>query len=182
MLLQLLDAGIGRLHAARTFEAERLGDDADGEDALVTRELGDDRRRARDRAATHAGGDEAHVRAFERLFDIFHRLFGGGAADFRARTGAKTLGDLEAQLDAAFGRRGIERLRVGVRDDEVDALNVRNDHVGDRVAAGTADADHADPGLQFVNLRPHELDGHNSVSPAAALARSRRKLTANHLK
>ena len=69
VLLQLVDAGIGRAAAARAFERERLGDHADGQDALVAGGLGDDRRGAGAGAAAHAGGDEAHVRAFERAFD-----------------------------------------------------------------------------------------------------------------
>jgi hypothetical protein len=40
---------------------ERLGDDADGEDAHLTRRSGDDRGCARARASPHAGGEEDHV-------------------------------------------------------------------------------------------------------------------------
>ena len=105
VLLQLLDAGFGRAHAARAFEQERLGDDADGQHALVARGLGDDRRRAGAGAAAHAGGDEAHVRAFERALDLGDRLLGGGAADFGPRAGAEALGDVRPELDAVFGHR-----------------------------------------------------------------------------
>ena len=100
MLLQLFDARIGRAAAARAFERERLGDDADGQDALVARGLGDDRRGAGAGAAAHAGGDEAHVRAVERALDFLERLFGGGAADLGPRARAEALRDLEAELDA----------------------------------------------------------------------------------
>ena len=95
--------GFGGAAAASAFESERLGDDADGEDALVARRLGDDRRGAGAGAAAHAGRDEAHMRAFERGFDLVDRLFGGGAADLGPRAGAEALGDLEAELDAAVG-------------------------------------------------------------------------------
>jgi hypothetical protein len=50
-------------HAALALEVERLGHDADGQDALFAGGAGDDRSRARAGAAAHAGGDEAHVRA-----------------------------------------------------------------------------------------------------------------------
>ena len=100
MLLQLLDARVGRAAAARAFERERLGHHADGQDAAVARRLGDDRRGAGAGAAAHAGGDEAHVRAFERFLDFLERLFGGGAADLGPRSGAEALRDLEAELDA----------------------------------------------------------------------------------
>ena len=67
----------------RALEVERLGDDADGQDAHLARGAGDDRRRAGAGAAAHAGGDEHHVRAGEMIADLLDRLFGGGAADFR---------------------------------------------------------------------------------------------------
>ena len=172
VLLQLVDAGIGRAAAARAFERERLGDDADGQDALVARGLGDDRRSAGAGAAAHAGGDEAHVRAFERALDLVERLFGGGAADLGPRAGAEALGDLEAELDAAVGGRGVERLGVGVGDDEVDALDVGAHHVGDGVAAGAADADDADPRAKLVDFRPDEIDAHDSNPPQAGNALS----------
>jgi hypothetical protein len=146
--------------AAIAFEAERLGDDADGQDAAVARRLGDDRGRTGAGAAAHAGGDEAHMRAFERLFDLLDRLFGRGAADLGPAARAQPLRDLETELDAALGGRGVERLRVGVGDDEIDTLDIGCDHVRDRVAARAADTDHADPRLQLINLRSHEFDRH----------------------
>ena len=57
----------GQPHAVRAFELERLGDDADGQDAALARGAGDDRRRAGAGAAAHAGGDEHHVGAVELL-------------------------------------------------------------------------------------------------------------------
>jgi hypothetical protein len=42
VLLKLVDAGSAERAAASALEAERLGDDADGEDAAVARRLGDD--------------------------------------------------------------------------------------------------------------------------------------------
>src|SRR6185369_7769669 len=110
--------------------------------------------------ATHAGGDEAHVRSLERLDDLVECLFGGGAPDLRPRTGAKPLRNLEAELDPAVGGRVVERLRVGVGDDEIDALDIGAHHVGDGVAARPADADHADPRAKLVNLGPDEIDAH----------------------
>ncbi len=86
-LLQFRDALLGRLHAAAAFEVERLGDDADGEDALLARRGGDDGRRTGAGAAAHAGGDEHHVGAVEELQDFRQRLLGGLTADFG--TGAR---------------------------------------------------------------------------------------------
>ena len=124
-LVQFGDAGLGGAHAALAFEVERLGDDADGEDAHVARGLGDDGCSAGAGAAAHAGGDEHHVGAGEMVADFVDDFLGGGRADIRLRTGAEALGDLGAHLHDALGLRHGQRLRVGVGDDEIDALQVR---------------------------------------------------------
>ena len=158
---------------AEALEAERLGDDADGQDAAVARRLGDDRRRAGAGAAAHAGGDEAHMGAVERLLDLVDRLFGRGLADLGPRARAEALGDPEAELDLAVGEAVVERLGVGVGDDEIDALHVRLDHVGDGVAAGAADPDHADPRAELFHFRTDEIDAHDQ-SPHGAVNRAAR--------
>jgi hypothetical protein len=99
------------------------------------------------------------------MLDLGERFFGGGAADLGPRASTETLGDLEAELNPPVGHRGVERLRVRIRDDEVDALDVSPHHVGDGVAACPADADHADPRAKLVDLRPHEIDAHVPKPP-----------------
>ena len=63
----------------------------------VARDLGDDRRRAGAGAAAHAGGDEHHVGAGERLGDARGVLERGGAADLRVGAGAEALGQVAAR-------------------------------------------------------------------------------------
>ena len=140
---------LGHLHAALAFEVERLGDDADGEDFLLFRDARDDRGSARARAAAHAGRDEAHVRAVQDLLDLVRAFLGGFHADFRIGAGAEAGCLADAKLDLGRGFRARQSLRVGVRHDEFDALQVGVDHVVDRVAAGSADADHHYPGPEF---------------------------------
>ena len=152
-LVQLGDAGLGGAHAALAFEVERLGDDADGEDAHVARGLGDDGGCAGAGAAAHAGGDEHHVGAGEMIADFVDDFLRGGGADIGLRTGAEALGDLGAHLHDALRLRHRERLRVGVGDDEIDPLQPGGDHVVDGVAAGAADAEHGDPRLQLADIR-----------------------------
>ena len=152
--------GLGDAHAARALELERLGDDADGEDALLAGRAGDDRRGAGAGAAAHAGGDEDHVRAGEVIDDLVDRLLGRGAADLRLRAGAETLGDGDAHLDHALGPRGRQRLAVGVGDDELAAVQARADHVVDGVAAGAADAEDGDLRPQFLDVRHFQIDRH----------------------
>ena len=76
---------------------------------------------------------------------------------------------LQAELDPAVGGGGVQRLGVGIGDDEVDPLDVGAHHVGDGVAAGAADADDADPRAEFVDFRPDEIDAHGS-GPSRALS------------
>ena len=163
MGLQLFDARFGRTHAAGAFEQERLGDDAHGQHAHAARGFGDDGRGAGAGAPAHARRDEAHVDAFERLFDLGDGFFGRCLANFRTRARAKAAGDVGPELDALFRRRGAERLRVGVGDDELDALDLGRDHVGDRVAAGPTDADDGDARAQIVGRCGSDIDAHQLV-------------------
>ncbi len=117
------------------------------------------------------------MRALERLLDLIDRLFGRGASDFGTRACAEALRDLRAQLDAMPGRRLLERLRVGVGDEELDALHIGADHVRDRVAARAADADHRDLGRQLIDVRRKKFDAHSIISPGAAIALERHPLT-----
>ena len=120
--LQLLDALLGLLHPARALELEGLGDDADGQDAHLAGGLGDDRRGTGAGAAAHAGGDEAHVAAGEALDDLLDQLLGRGGADLGAGAGAEALGDAGAELELVAGLALLQRLGVGVGDDELAAL------------------------------------------------------------
>ena len=172
-LLQVGDPALGDLHAPAALEMERLGDDADSENAHLARGAGDDRRGAGAGAPAHAGGDEHHVRAGEVIADLLQRLLRGRPADLGLRSGAEALGHLKPHLDDALGPRGRQRLRVGVGDDEIDARQAGHDHVVDRVAAGAADAAHHDAGLQFPEFRRLQIDRHACL---IALDARRRRL------
>ena len=65
----------------------------------------------------------------------------------------------------------VERLRVGVGDDEIDARQPRHDHVVDRVAARAADAADHDAGLQFPEFRGFQIDGHPGLMTLDARGR-----------
>ena len=66
----------------------------------------------------------------------------------------------DAHLHDALGLGHGQRLRVGVGDDEVDALQARRDHVVDRVAAGAADAEHGNARLHLTNVGNLQIDAH----------------------
>ncbi len=130
--------------ALLAFEAERLGHDAHRERAAVARDLRDDRSRAGAGAAAHAGGDEHHVRAADQIGDLLDPLFRRAAADLGVRARAEALGQRVAELDLVRRHVGLERLHVGVRHDELDAVEVAADHGVDRVAASAAHTDNQD--------------------------------------
>ena len=62
------------------------------------------------------------------------------------------------------GLRHRQRLRVGVGDDEIDALKPGGDHVVDGVAASAADAEHGNPRLQFADVRGSQIECHGCLS------------------
>ena len=163
VLLQLVDARFGRAHAARAFEQERLGHDADGQHALLARRFCDDGCGAGPGAAAHAGCDEDHVDAVHRVFDLFDRFFSRGLAHFGARARTEAARDVGAELDPLVGRRGTQSLRVGIGDDELDAFDLCLHHVGDRVAAGTTDAHDHDLGTKVVVRCRSDIDAHSRV-------------------
>src|SRR3546814_11370004 len=76
--------------------------------------------------------------------DVCSSDLGRRAPDFRPRASAQPLGDLGAKLDLARCARLLERLRVGVRDQEIHPLDLGTHHVRDRVAARAATADPGD--------------------------------------
>ena len=149
MLLQFGNAFFRGAHALGAFKAERLGDDTNRQYALFARSAGHDWGCARAGAAAHAGGDEAHVRAIQRGFELLKRFLGGSTADFRAGAGAQALCDLHAKLDAGASRAHGQLLGIGVGDHELHAHQIGGDHVGHRIAAGTADTNDSDTRLQF---------------------------------
>ena len=95
--------------------------------------------------------------------DFLDRLFRRSFADLRPRTGAKTFRQVGSELNAMLGARGRQRLRVGIGDDEFNALQPGGDHVVDGVAAGAADADDRQPRFDVDHFRQLQLDAHNAL-------------------
>ncbi len=141
--LQLGQALLGVGHALGALEVERARHHGHGEDAHFAGDLGDHRRGARAGAAAHAGRDEQHVRAFERITNLATRLIRRLAPDHRLAASAQTR---LAQLQELMRARGLERLGIGVGADELHATHARGDHVFDRVTAAAANTDHLDVG------------------------------------
>ena len=138
---------------------EGLGHHPDRQDAGFARDPRDDRRRAGAGAAAHPGGQEHHVRAVDRFEDLVERLFGGGPPDIGARPGPEPAGDADPELDLARRGRLLQRLRVGVADDEFASDQVGPDHVVDGIPAGAADPDDGNARLKLVLvLRDAEID------------------------
>jgi hypothetical protein len=130
--------------ALLALELERLGDDRNRQRAELAGEARDDRRCARARAAAESGRDEHHIRAAERLNEavgIFERRF---APDIRVGAGAEPLGQLRADLNLDWRGVVLQRLPIGIGDDELDAFESHERHAVDGVAPASADADDLD--------------------------------------
>src|SRR5262249_41845065 len=124
--------------------AERPRHDADGQGLELASELGDDRGTAGARAAALAGGDEDHVRAFQRFLQLVATLRRGGVPHSRVRAGPEPARRLRADVDLHVGLAHRERLGVGVHGHELDAREAGVDHAVDGVRAAAADADDLD--------------------------------------
>ena len=98
-----LDSLVGLVAATAALEAERLGDDADGESADLAGEAGDDRGGAAAGAAAGAGGDEDHVGALQQALDLVLFLEGGPVADLRIGPGAEAARLLVADVNGDVG-------------------------------------------------------------------------------
>ena len=167
VVFQVGDAGFGDAQAARTLELKWLGHDRNSQNAEIAGDTSNDGRGTRAGPAAHASRDEDHVTAGDLGPDIVHRLFGGGLANFRFGTGAKALGQVGTKLDAMLGAGCGKGLRVGVCDDEFNAGQSSRDHVVDRIAASTANADDGNAGLEIGDLWQFEFDAHGQVRLSA---------------
>ena len=98
---------------------------------------------------------------------------------FGIGAGAEPLRQLAADLDLV--RRGVElqRLQVGVGDDELDAVESGLHHAVDGIAAAAADAHHLDAGARpslFVELQPQRgrvLISHSALHQKNSLNKPR---------
>jgi len=80
---------------------------------------------------------------------ILHR---GLTADVGVRTRAETLRDVAADLQTGLDLGVLQRLRIRIRADEIDAVDPDPDHVRNGIAAAPADADHLDDGRLAVTI------------------------------
>ena len=163
LVAQLVDARLGLAGATAALEAERPGDDADGQRAQRAGDARDDRRAAGAGAAALAGGDEDHVGALEDLLDLLGVVLGGLRADLGVGAGAEAAGELAADVELDVGVAHQQRLRVGVDRDELDALEADLDHPVDGVDAAAADADDLDD--REVVLRCCHVGASHCCSP-----------------
>ena len=132
--------------AALALEREGLGHHADRQRAEFLGDLGDDRGRAGAGAATHAAGDEDHVRAAQDFVQLVGAFLGSLLADFGIAARAKAARQLIANPDAGLGLGKHQGLAVGVDGDEIDAAHAFRDHAIDGIAPTATDAYYLDLG------------------------------------
>jgi hypothetical protein len=139
------------------LERERPRDHADGQRADLEREIRNDRRRAGAGAPALACRDEDHVGAFQRFLQLVARLLRGRATDVGVRAGAEPAGGRLADVDLHVGVAHLQRLRIRVDADELDAGEARVDHPVDGVRAAAADADDLDHRDVVSGLTSHRF-------------------------
>ena len=132
------------VHTFFAFEIERLGNDGDGKDLEIARDLGDDGSGSRTRTAAHTGRYEQKVGVFDRFGEHLFALFRSRAPHFRLRASAEPLRKGRTDLNFVFRFGEEQDLLIGIHRDVTCALNARFDHAVDRIASGAADADHLD--------------------------------------
>jgi hypothetical protein len=94
------------------------------------------------------------------IVDLVPALLGRRTAHFGMGAGAKTLGDADTELDDALSLAQGKRLRIGIGHDEIHAFKPGFDHIVNGVAATTANTKHGDAGLELLDIRNGEVDGH----------------------
>ena len=133
---------LGLLHAAFPLERKRLGDDRNGERAQFAGEIRNDRRGAAACAAAQPGGYENHVGAVERFQDFFGVFERGFAAYFGVGARPQPFRQFGAELQLHRRLRKLERLQIGVRGNEFDALHLGPYHAVDGVRTAASYTDY----------------------------------------
>jgi hypothetical protein len=110
----------------------------------ISRAIRHDRCSTRAGAATHAGGDEQHVRALDHFGDAFPILDRRAATHFRIGARTQALGHVAAELHRDLGLVALECLRIGVGADELHPRHPVADHVVNGVAAAATNTNHLD--------------------------------------
>ena len=168
-LAQRRQPALGLGQPLLAFELERLGDDRHRQRAELAGEARDDGRGAGAGAAAEPGRDEHHVGAGQRLNQAVGVFERGLAADVRIGAGAEAFGELRADLNLDRRRIALQRLHVGVGDDELDAFEPDLHHPVDGVAAAAADADDLDARARAAFHRPaSNATGFHALLPFAA--------------
>ena len=143
-ILELLDAFHGLLHAHAALETERLGNDADGQGALVAGNFRDDRSRAGTRSSTHAGSHKNHIGPVKGRCDLVTVFFRGGFATGWITTGTEPFCEQGSDLHGLVCLGILESLQVGIDSEEFNAGESGFDHASDSVSAGSSDSRHLD--------------------------------------
>src|SRR4029079_13571419 len=106
------------------------------------------------------------VCAADELLDALVIFQRGLATALGVSARAEAARDRATDLQLGRGGIAIQRLGVGIHDDELHALEAEVDHRIDRVAAGAPAADHLDASLVFL-LLVRELDRETHDSRAS---------------
>ena len=129
-------------HPLFTFKRERLSNDCHRQDAEFFCNFGNNWRTTCPGTTTHTGGDKYHIgtlQSFCNAFAVFQSRF---TSHIRICTGTQTFGQTVAQLDHGTSAIITQSLRIGIRTDEVNAINLTLHHMLYSITAAAANTDY----------------------------------------
>ncbi len=147
MLVELLDAQPGHLHAPAPFELERRGGDGYDDGAGALGLLGDHGRDARAGAAAHAHRDEGEVAVAKNVVEGLQRILHALLAHVGEASRPKPPGQPCSDEQPPMRINGLEMALVGVYGHRLHSLDAHGHQPVDAVASPSAAADHVDPEL-----------------------------------
>src|SRR5205807_7935451 len=138
--MQLIETLLGLLHSAPAFELKWFRNYRDRKSPQFSGQRCDDWSAARARASAQTRSNENHVRTFEDFNDLVSIFECRLPAHFGIGAGAEAFGQSAAELNLNRRTRTLQRLQIGIGNDELDAFDAGVDHAIHRVGAAAANA------------------------------------------
>src|SRR5690606_2115631 len=142
MLGQSGNTLIGNRNPLFAFKRERTGNYGNSQNAHFFGNLRNYRSSTCTGTTAHAGSDKHHVRTLQGFHDALAVFLGSLAANLGVGACTKTLGNLGAQLQNGACRYALERLRISVGTDKLNAFQIAANHVVNGVTAAATHANY----------------------------------------
>ncbi len=138
MIFQRRNAAFCLLHTAPALKIKRFGDNPNRKDTHIVRNFGDDRRRARSRAAAHTGRDKDHIAAADGRSNCFTAFVGSFLTHFGFGARPFSMGYLFPDLNLLSSLGTVQGLPVCIDADKLNTLHAACHHSVDGIPAAAA--------------------------------------------